>query len=279
MEGDRRQAAVGRQQLPGRGQRLFELRQLVVDGDPQRLEGPLGGVTAGELGGDRNGGLDRVDELLRGRELLALPGAHDRAGDLRREALLAVLAQEPGQSPLVPRVDDLLGGQRLLGIHPHVQRGVVGVGEAALPRVDLHRGHPQVEVDDVGVELLVGEVGEGGHEVGADEARMARHLGGERGEALLGGRIAVDADQRSRGPESLGEQARMPTAADGAVDARPRPGEDRATSISSPARTGMCVLVMSSSVAKARCEFGDPGQDFLEVLRVALAIPDLQALA
>ena len=107
-------------------------------------------MAAGELGRHRDRGLDRVDQLLGRGELLAAPVAADRAGDLGGVALLAVLAQQAGQPPLVPGVDDLLGGQLLLGVHPHVERRVVGVGEAALPGVDLHRGHAQVQVDDVG---------------------------------------------------------------------------------------------------------------------------------
>ena len=54
---------------------------------------------------------------------------------------------------------------------------------------------------------------------------MARHLGGQLGEALLGDRVAVDADQRAGRPEPFGEEPGMPTAAEGAVDgdlARPR---------------------------------------------------------
>ena len=54
-------------------------------------------------------------------------------------------------------------------------------------------------------------------------ARMKRvshgHLGRERGEPLLGGRVAVDPDQRARGTEPVGEQPGMAAAADGAVDA------------------------------------------------------------
>ena len=64
VERDRRQPSAGREQLPGRRQRRVELRQLVVDGDPQRLERPARRMTAGELRRNRDRGLDRVDELL-----------------------------------------------------------------------------------------------------------------------------------------------------------------------------------------------------------------------
>ena len=43
---------------------------------------------------------------------------------------------------------------------------------------------------------------------------------GERREALLGERVAVDRDERARGAEPLGEQARVPAVAERAVDRR-----------------------------------------------------------
>src|SRR5688572_5991088 len=51
VEGDGRQAAVLAQDLPGERQRGVELGELLVDGDPDRLEGALGRVPAGEAGG------------------------------------------------------------------------------------------------------------------------------------------------------------------------------------------------------------------------------------
>ncbi len=55
-------------------------------------------------------------------------------------------------------------------------------------------------------------------EVGADEAGRARDLGGELGEGALGGRIAVDRDQRSRRAEPVGDEACVPGGAERAVD-------------------------------------------------------------
>ena len=57
-----------------------------------------------------------------------------------------------------------------------------------------------------------------GGEVGPDEAGMAVHLGGELGEALLGERVTVDADQRAGRPDPLGDQARVTAAAERAID-------------------------------------------------------------
>ena len=93
----------GRSTLPHLRQRGVELEQLVVDRDPQRLEGAPRGVAAGELRRHGNRGLDHVDELLCGDELLAVAGPNDRAGDAVGVALLAVFAEEPRQPALVPR--------------------------------------------------------------------------------------------------------------------------------------------------------------------------------
>ncbi len=57
-----------------------------------------------------------------------------------------------------------------------------------------------------------------GDVVGADEAHMAGQLGRELGKALLGHRVPVDADERSRGPDPLGDQARVTASAERAVD-------------------------------------------------------------
>src|SRR5205823_6088046 len=71
LEADRRQAALGREDLPGERERLVELRELAVDGDPDGLERPLGWVAVGEAGGRRDRGGDRVVELEGGGERAA----------------------------------------------------------------------------------------------------------------------------------------------------------------------------------------------------------------
>ena len=55
---------------------------------------------------------------------------------------------------------------------------------------------------------------------GADEAHRAGGLAGERREALLGERVAVDRDERPGGAEPLGEQPGVPAVAERAVDRR-----------------------------------------------------------
>ena len=60
-----------RSSVPGERQRVVELGELVVDGDPQRLERAPGRVAAGELGRHRDRRLDHLDELLGGAQLAA----------------------------------------------------------------------------------------------------------------------------------------------------------------------------------------------------------------
>ena len=64
LKADPRQHAALAQQPPGERQRPVELLQLVVDGDPQRLEGALGRMAAGEPRGRGNRRVDRLDQLL-----------------------------------------------------------------------------------------------------------------------------------------------------------------------------------------------------------------------
>ncbi len=113
--------------------------ELVVDRDADRLEHALGRVAARELRRHRDRRLDRLDQVVGRLEFPARAATRDRAGDRAREALLAVLVEELGQAPLVPAVDDVARVELLRRVHSHVERCVVGVGEAALPGVDLHR--------------------------------------------------------------------------------------------------------------------------------------------
>ena len=112
VEGDRRQPALGTQELPRQRQRGVELLELAVDRDPDRLEGALGRVAAAEARGRGDRGGDRVDELERGGERAELAAADDLARDPLGVALLAVLAQRARDLAALPRVDDLGGGQR-----------------------------------------------------------------------------------------------------------------------------------------------------------------------
>jgi hypothetical protein len=92
----------------------------------------LAGWPPAKRAGAGDGVDDDLDQLVGRLERGLGAGAHERTGDRPRVALLAVVAQQRRQAPLVPLVDHVGGGQLVAGIHAHVQRRVVGVGEAAL---------------------------------------------------------------------------------------------------------------------------------------------------
>ena len=173
VKGDRAEAPAGAQALPGERQRGVELAELVVDGDPQGLEDALGGMAAGEARRGGDGAGDDVDERDRRVDRRALALADDRAGDRPGVALLAEVAEDRLEMALLGLVDELVGGALEARIHPHVQRRVVGVGEAALPGVDLHRGHAEIHQHGVGLQALVAQLREALDERRADEARRA----------------------------------------------------------------------------------------------------------
>ena len=88
----------------------------------------------------------------------------------RGGGLLAVAAEELRQAALLPAVHDLTRVHVLAGIHPHVERRVVGVGEAALARVHLHGRDAQVQVHEVGLRALLGQESQAVGVVHAQEA-------------------------------------------------------------------------------------------------------------
>src|SRR5436309_2939186 len=79
---------------PGGRECPVERLELVVHGDANRLEHPLGGVPAGEARRGRQRRLDRLDQLMGRLDRGLRPSPRDRARDLARVALLAVCAEE-----------------------------------------------------------------------------------------------------------------------------------------------------------------------------------------
>src|SRR5206468_5600575 len=63
VEADHRDPAAGAEHLDGRRERGLELAELVVDGDPERLEDALCGMAVAEARRGGNRGLDSLDEL------------------------------------------------------------------------------------------------------------------------------------------------------------------------------------------------------------------------
>ncbi len=131
--------------LHGARDRPLQDGQLAVDLDAQRLEGALGGVAAGALGGLRQRVPDELHEPRAVGERLLVALAHDGGHDPLGLLLLAVRAQDPHQLARGVGVEDLGGADAGRLVHAHVEGGVLGVGEAAVGLVELHGGDAEVE--------------------------------------------------------------------------------------------------------------------------------------
>src|SRR5207244_10136640 len=139
MEADHREPATGPQHRERGRQRGLEGAELVVDGNPERLEHALGGMTVSKAGRSRNRRLDRLDEVARPLERILLPAPDDRLRDLPRVPLLAVTLENGREVPFRGLVDDSRGAHLGGGIHTHVEWRVSRVREAAFGTIDLHR--------------------------------------------------------------------------------------------------------------------------------------------
>ena len=113
VEADDGEPPAGAQRPESRRQRLLERLELLVDDDPERLEDALRRMPVAEAARRRDRAPHHLHEVGRALERLLGPAADDRAGDLAREALLAVAAEDVGQLSLARLVDDVL--RRSLG--------------------------------------------------------------------------------------------------------------------------------------------------------------------
>ena len=145
MEGDHRQPPTGVQP----GHRLphhpVHRAQLVVDGDADGLEGPLGRVLFLPQGRRGHGPLDDLHQLQRGLNGALVPGPDDGSRDGGGVPLLPILPEDAPQLLLGPLVDHRPGRQGVGLIHAHIQGGVRPVGKAPGCVVQLGGGHPQIK--------------------------------------------------------------------------------------------------------------------------------------
>ena len=88
--------------------------------------------------------VEQLDESARGDERLALSLGDYPASNPVGVPLLAVGSQDSGQLGSRIGIEDLGRGQ-LLASHPHVERGILSVGEPAFWIVDLERGDAEVK--------------------------------------------------------------------------------------------------------------------------------------
>ena len=101
--------------------------------------------------GRRDCGIKQFDEPPTCSEGFGLTGPQDGGCNLACEAFFAVLRQHAREVAVRIRVEHVRRGQVVVGIHPHVQRGVDGVGESAIGAVELHRRHTEIEERTVDV--------------------------------------------------------------------------------------------------------------------------------
>jgi len=140
VKGDHRQPSAGAKHALGGAQALLQLLELGIKVDSDGLEGAgrrvglHAGMVAERLADDGGefagaGQRSRGDDRPRHR-----PGAR----------LVAIVADHPRDLGLVGFVEEVGGGLSRLA-HPHVERPVLGEGEAAIGLVELHRRHADIQ--------------------------------------------------------------------------------------------------------------------------------------
>ena len=92
VERDNNKSAAGRQYLLGGGEPACDLAKLVIDRDPQPLEGTGRRVLSWLGSGDR--GAYDLGEFGRAEDRPPLPRCDDRAGDAARKSLFAEVANQ-----------------------------------------------------------------------------------------------------------------------------------------------------------------------------------------
>ena len=151
------------------------------------------GIAAGDDPGELCGGLYGT-------------GPHDGPGDPLGVAFLPVFPQDLGDLPLGPAVDDLVGGEGLGRVHPHVQGAFHRETEAPLRVIELERGHPQIEEDAIHlIDPLFAEYLLEMAEVALDQAASFPETGEPLAGHLEGIGVPIDPDElRSPFEDRLG---------------------------------------------------------------------------
>ena len=166
--------------------------------------------------GTGNRRADHVDELSRRCERTRVD---DPSRDPARVSLFAVAGDQLGELFLFVAVHDVGGGQRLPGVHAHVERRVEPVREAALGPVELRTAHPQVHQDPhdrFSPAVPLDQLGEL-LETTLDDLHPRPEGSEPETSSGDGVGVTVDPEQADVG-SSLEQRRRMATTTDGAID-------------------------------------------------------------
>ncbi len=147
---------------------------------------------------------------------LLLPRRDDAARDRLRVPLLAVAPEDVGQCIRTQCVDEVCRRDLEFRVHAHVERRIVGIGEAPLAPVELHGGDTQVHEDHVGRRFLTR--GQNAGEVALVELAFAGRGAGDVAEEVGDAGITIDGDENTRRAESSRDRLGVASGPEGTVD-------------------------------------------------------------
>ena len=138
---DDRDPATGLEAANRRFEKALELPELVVDRDPQCLEGAGRRVDASFAAAHHI--LDQTAELSGRTQRMSFATFDDRTGNRSGPTFLAIVAQNSHQ--LLPlSVLEKVGCGGTASAHAHIEGTILGKTEPALGTVELERGTPDV---------------------------------------------------------------------------------------------------------------------------------------
>ena len=122
--------------------RAFQFIQLIIHGDPERLECQRSRMQMFFASRDRFNGRDELQRCS-DRTFLAL--GHNRSRNGSRPRLFAILSQDSNEILFFPSVHNLLGRQIGFLIHPHIERTFSPKRKSPMRLVYLWRADPQIQ--------------------------------------------------------------------------------------------------------------------------------------
>ena len=206
-------APAGLKQINRGLERVFEVRQLVIDLDAEGLKNPrecFASLRPPTVTRNHPGQIARAIK----RSVLA-----NRAGDAPGHALFAISFDDAGQVSLRRRIDHVAGRAWCIRAHSHIERAISLKTEPAIRLVDLVRRDPQIEQNtrdrrDAPSGQDRAEIPKRCSHRADPICERAQMFGRNRD----GTRIAVDADQFAGFSQALEQPFGVPTPAQRGID-------------------------------------------------------------